>query len=149
MDQTPSISTELPAETENPTPPVEKKKESKTALIIVGVVILLLLISSLVFMLASTSEVTGKIRDVFIIFLALQTLTIGVVLVILVVQISILVNLLQNEIKPIIKNTNETVTTLKGTATFLSDNLAKPVVRANTFFARIKRFFELILPKWW
>ena len=46
-----------------------------------------------------------------------------------------LINLLQNEIKPILYSTNETVSTLRGTAAFLSDNLAEPVIKLNEYLA--------------
>jgi amino acid permease len=124
-------------------------KKNKVIWIILGIVLFLLLVAGTVFMLASSTDTTGKIRDVFIIFLALQSFIIGAVLIILIVQMSILINLVQNELKPIIKNTSETVNALKGTASFLSNHLAQPVIRVNSFFARIKRFFELIRPKWW
>lgn len=128
---------------------VSKSGKNKIALIIAGIVIFLLLAAGTVFMLATSEDTTGKIRDVFIIFLALQSFIIGVVLIVLIIQMSILINLVQNELKPIIKNTSDTVNTLKGTTSFLSDQLAKPVIRVNSFFAMIKRFFELIRPKWW
>jgi amino acid permease len=67
---------------------------------------------------------------------------IGVALVILIIQLSNLINLLQNEIRPIINSTNETVNTLKGTAKFVSDNLAEPVIKVNQYAAMVKRIFK-------
>ena len=89
---------------------------------------------------------TDKIRDIFIIFMALESLVIGVVLVILVVQIAILINLLQTEIKPILNSTNETVNNLKGTASFLSDHLIEPVIKLNEYLAGVKRLLDLFRP---
>ncbi len=68
---------------------------------------------------------------------------IGVVLVVLVLQVSTLINLVQNEIKPILKSTVDTVNTLKGTTQFLSQNLVGPVIKANSYSAGIKRLFDL------
>ena len=90
----------------------------------------------------ANSARTEQIRDVFIIFLALESLIIGVALVVLIVQLSTLINLLQNEIRPIINSTNETVNTLKGTAQFLSDNLAEPVIKLNQYAAMFKRIIK-------
>ncbi len=95
----------------------------------------------------SNAEVTGKIRDVFIIFMALESLVIGVALVVLIVQLAVLTNLIQNEIKPILDTTNETVNTLKGTVRFLSDNLSEPVIVLNEYLAAVKRLLEIIRPK--
>jgi len=87
------------------------------------------------------SQTTEQIRDVFIIFLALESLVIGVALVVLIVQLSVLINLVQNEIRPIIDSTNETVNTLKGTATFISNNLSEPVIKINQLMAMMKKLF--------
>ncbi|MCE5208439.1 MAG: hypothetical protein LLG42_09040 [Chloroflexi bacterium] len=115
--------------------------------ILIGVVILGLLIAGCVFLFSSEAAVTSKIRDVFIIFMALEFLVIGVALIILIIQIAILTNLLQNEVKPILETTNETVSTLKGTVRFLSDNLAEPVIVLNEYLAGMKRFGEIIRPR--
>lgn len=115
--------------------------------VIAGIVILGLIITAAVFLLTREASVTSKIRDVFIIFMALESLVIGAALIILIVQLAILTNLLQNEIKPILDTTNETVNTLRGTATFLSDNLVEPVIALNEYLATVKRFFDLVRPK--
>ena len=57
---------------------------------------------------------------------------------------------LQNEIKPILDSTNETISTMRGTVTFLSDNLAEPVVKLNETFAAVnefRRFFRFFRGK--
>jgi amino acid permease len=95
----------------------------------------------------SSNATTGRVRDVFIIFMALESLVIGVAMIVLIVQLATLINLLQNELKPIIHSTNETVNTLKGTVTFLSENLTAPVITLNSYLAGIKTFFDVFRPK--
>ncbi len=85
-------------------------------------------------------------RDIFIIFMALVFLLLSASLVILIIQLATLINLLQNEIKPILESTHETVNTLKGTTTFLSNNLVEPAIKLNESLAGRKRFFDLIRP---
>ena len=123
-------------------------QKSRTAAILigVGVVILILLIVAAVLLIRSDNDTTGRVRDVFIIFMALESLVIGVAMVVLIVQLATLINLLQNEVKPIIESTNETVNTLRGTAAFLSDNLAEPVIKLNSYLAGLKQFFDLMKP---
>ena len=75
------------------------------------------------------------VRDFFIIAMALEGLLIGGALIVLVLQLARLTNLLQNEIKPILDQTSETVQTVKGTATFMSRNVADPVIRAGGVLA--------------
>jgi hypothetical protein len=123
------------------------KKKAKTWPIILGaVVLLLILVGFVVLMMSIGSDNVGKIRDIFIIFMALESLVIGVVLVVLIIQISVLINLIQNEIKPIMQATNETVSTLKGTTAFISDHLAEPVIKMNEYLAGLKRFMDLLFP---
>jgi hypothetical protein len=78
-----------------------------------------------------------------IIFMAFESLVIGAALIILVIQVASLINLLQNEVKPILDATNETVNTLRGTTTFLSENLVEPVIKLNSYLAGLRRFFQL------
>lgn len=133
-----SSSTPLP--TEKGISPEDRRR---IAFLIAGVVLFLGLIIVAVYFLMQPATPTDKIRDVFIIFMALESLVIGVALVILMVQLATLINLLQNEIKPILDSTNETVNTIRGTATFLSDNLTEPVIKLNEYLAGIKRLLEI------
>jgi len=100
--------------------------------LLVIVFVIALVVTALIFLLKEDNKaLTEQLRDVFIIFMALESLIIGIALVVLIVQLSTLINLLQNEIRPIINSTNETVNTIKGTARFVSDNLAEPVIKIN------------------
>lgn len=113
---------------------------------VIAVVILGLLITGLVLLIRSTPETTGHWRDIFIIVMALESLVIGAALIVLIVQIATLINLLQHEIKPILNSTNETVSTLRGTVNFLSENLTEPVIQLNATMAGVKKFFDLLRP---
>ncbi len=125
----------------------EKKPKSAVGLIIGGVIFLILLIVAAVLLLMASNDTTARVRDVFIIFMALESLVIGVAMIILIVQLATLINLLQNELKPIIHSTNETVNTLRGTVTFLSENLSEPVIQMNAYLAGIKQFFNVMRPR--
>jgi hypothetical protein len=112
-----------------------------------GIAFLLIITLITVALLRQSAETTSKIADVFIIFMALESLVIGLVLVILIIQLARLINLLQNEIKPIVESTNETVSTLRGTTQFLSDNLSEPVIKINEYLAGLSEFFKIVRPK--
>jgi hypothetical protein len=140
MDEpAPPLTTNLPQGTEQP-------RKAPIGLIIAAVLVLALIITGTVLLLSSPGDTTARVRDVFIIFMALESLVIGVALVILIVQLATLINLLNNEIRPIIHSTNETVNTLKGTVIFLSDNLSEPVIKLNETIAAIRKFFDIIRP---
>jgi heme/copper-type cytochrome/quinol oxidase subunit 2 len=123
----------------------ETLSRGKIIMIVAGVMVLvILIIAALAFLYTKGPDVTGRVRDIFIIFMALESLVIGVALIILIVQLALLTNLLQNEIKPIIDSTNETVSTIRGTAAFLSDNLAEPVIKINEYLAYLKKITDLL-----
>ena len=127
---------------------VTKSAASRQKTILLGMILLgiLFLVGSglAVKGLLKDAAVTAQIRDIFIIFLAFESLVIGIALVVLVIQIASLINLLQNEVKPILEATNETVNTLRGTTAFLSENLVEPVIKMNSYLAGLQRVLELI-----
>lgn len=84
------------------------------------------------------------IRDVFIIVLAFEFSLIGLAMVILLVQLARLVNLLQNEVRPILESTNQAANTLRGTASFLSQNLVGPVMKVNSTIAALRRAADML-----
>ncbi len=112
--------------------------------VIIGVVVLLILLGLAIFFLLQPSTPTDKIRDVFIIVVALESLVIGVALVVLIIQLAGLINLLQNEVRPILKATNDTVNNLRGTAEFLGENVVEPVIKLNGYLAGLNRMLELM-----
>jgi hypothetical protein len=79
---------------------------------------------------------SATIRDIAIIIIAIQTIVIGLLLGVLIWQIWRLVKIIQTELKPIIEDTQATVHTVRGTATFISNNVVDPVIRTNTQAAK-------------
>ena len=112
--------------------------------VIIGAVVLLILLGVSIYFLLQPATPTDKIRDVFIIVVALESLVIGVALIVLVVQLASLINLLQNEVRPILKATNDTVNNLRGTAEFLGENMVEPVIKLNSYMAGLNRMLELM-----
>jgi hypothetical protein len=110
---------------------------------IVLIVILALIITGVVILAQPTTD-TARIRDIFIIFMALETLLLGMALIILMIQLARLTNLLQNEIKPILESTNETMNTLRGTTAFLSENLVQPVIKLNEYLAALSQLVSFL-----
>ncbi len=127
--------------------PEERSQHRKLILTISIVVILVvgILGTGLFFLLSPGTDAStvSRIRDVFIIVMALESLLIGAVLIILVLQLAQLTNLIQHEIKPILDSTNETISTLRGTTEFLSNNLTEPVMKINEYAAAFQRLFEI------
>lgn len=131
---------------------VEEAAQRKAArrqrtIVITAIIFLALLIAAIVvavLALLKPDTPTDKIRDIFIIFMALESLLIGTALIVLIVQFASLINLLQNEVRPILDATNETINHLRGTAEFLGENVIEPVVKLNSYLAGVKRMLELL-----
>ncbi len=111
--------------------------------IIAAVVVIIAALAAAIYGLTRDAKTTSNIRDIFIIFMAFESLIIGAALVVLVIQVASLINLLQNEIKPILKATTDTVNTLRGTTEFLSENLVEPVIKLNSYLAGLRKIFDL------
>ncbi|MBC8331021.1 MAG: hypothetical protein H8E28_03485 [Anaerolineae bacterium] len=132
---------------ELPAPEDTRNQRGLVVGLVIGGIALLAVIVGAVFLLLRPSTDTARVRDVFIIFMALESIVIGLALVILLVQLARLINLLQNEIKPIMDSTNETVSTLRGTTQFLSDNLVEPVMKLNEYLAGFGHLIRFVRPK--
>jgi hypothetical protein len=122
----------------------ERQMKTIIAGVIAGVIVILVGLGFAVYALLQPGTPTDRIRDIFIIILALETLVIGVALVALLIQLASLINLLQNEVHPILQATNETVNTLRGTAEFLGESVVEPVIKLNSYLASIQRVLELM-----
>ena len=132
-----------------PTPPPISQEELRRrqmaiAGAIAGAVLLLALIITVIIYLALPDTNTEKIRDIMIIVMALEFMFLGTALLVLIVQLATLINLLQNEIIPIVESTSETANTLRGTTVFLSENLTEPVIKLNEYLAGITKLASLI-----
>ncbi len=110
----------------------------------VAAVVLILALIAAVYVLLQPNVPTDRIRDVFIIVVAFETLVVGVALIVLLVQLASLINLLQNEVRPILESAGETIRTLRGTAAFLGESVVEPVIKLNAYLASIQRVLELM-----
>jgi len=124
-----------------------KDQKNKTIFIITAVVLLLILVGMIIgiVILSGSDQIdVEKVRDIFIIILAFESLVIGGTLIILIVQLALLTNMMQNEIKPILASTKETVKTVKGTSRFISDKAISPILSVAGLLAGGRKLFELV-----
>jgi hypothetical protein len=122
-------------------------RSRQTLYISLAILVLLILvigISIAVAYMVQNPAQTELLRDIVIILMALEFLLLGMALLVLIVQIARLTALLENEIRPILDTTNETLNTLRGTTTFLSDNLVQPVIKANSSLSAVRRAIDLL-----
>jgi hypothetical protein len=114
----------------------------QTAIIMGGLValfVLFLLIAVILGLVLGDSggvaHTVSIIRDLFIILLVVQGMLIGLALIVLILQIASIVNLVENELKPVARSVQETANTIKGTAEFMSENVASPVIESQAWLA--------------
>lgn len=113
------------------------------ALVVLAVVIVVALVIAIIGGISGSDGVAAAfriLRDFFIIVLALQGILISVALVVLILQLSALINLLRTEIKPIIDETRQTLTTVRGTTQFVSQNVTSPIIRVAATMAGARAF---------
>ncbi len=82
------------------------------------------------------------LRDFFIIVLALQGILISFALVVLILQVTSLINLLRNEVKPLMDEARNTLSTVRGTSQFVSKNVTGPVIRVASTVAGARAFIS-------
>ena len=126
---------------------LRKQRLTIAGIVVVLIIILGILVTGVVFLISpglTSIDTVSRLRDIFIILMALESLLIGLALTILIIQIARLTNLLENEVKPILDSTNETISNLRGTTKFLSDNLVEPVIKLNEILAVFQRVTDLL-----
>jgi hypothetical protein len=84
------------------------------------------------------------IRDIAIIVLAFESLVIGVLLILLIIQMRGLAKMLQEEVQPILESARETATTVRGTTVFVSDTFVKPLIRAAGYASAANRVMSVL-----
>ena len=88
--------------------------------------------------------VSATVRDIAIILVAVEILIMNGLLVVLIWQVWRLVKLIGAEIKPVIKDGQETVGTVKGSAEFVSANFIGPLISASGRLAGLRRSAQVI-----
>ena len=73
------------------------------------------------------------VRDVAIVLLAFESVVVGILLALMLVQIRSLVRLLREEIAPILDSTSETVNTVQSTADFVSESVVNPLIELRSY----------------
>lgn len=111
---------------------------------IVGILLLGLFIWGVIWLAGSKQAELAAVRDILIIVLALQSCLFGIVLLLMLAMIVRLVNMLEYEVKPILQKTDETIKNIRGTTTFVSKNVVKPVNEARIQAAGVRKALKTL-----
>ena len=88
--------------------------------------------------------VSATVRDIAIILVALEILIMNGLLVVLIWQVWRLVKMIKEEMKPVIRDSQETVGTVKGSAEFVSTSFISPLISTSSRLAGIARSVQVI-----
>ena len=123
-------------------PPPQREELVPRTYIVIGLIVALvlavLMILGVVWLASTQGAKMEALRDIMIIVLALESCVFGIVLMLLLLMTIRLVNMLEFEIKPILEKTNETLGTVRGTTTFVSDHVVQPVTKASSYVAGLR-----------
>jgi len=121
----------------------EEKAAKRTQIyIIAGAVVFLILLVAAIVLMASNPEATTVVRDIALVFVAVETFLIGLAMILLIFQIQVLIQVLRDEIQPLLRSVNDTASTVRGTTEFVSHNVVSPVIRIAGFASGIRRVFR-------
>ena len=104
-------------------------------LIIGGVLLIVLAIVGAVVLMANHPQATEITRDIAIVFVAVETFVIGLVMILLLFQVQALIRVLQDEIEPLLHSVNDTASTVRGTTDFVSQSVVSPIIKLAGFTA--------------
>ncbi len=113
---------------------------AKTMIVIVSVAVLVIVALLVVagFFLYSRPQVTTFLRDIALIILAIETLVVIFFLGVMTVLLIYVILTLEREVKPVLNATSETIYTVRGTTTFISDTVVSPIMSVASMFGAFK-----------
>jgi hypothetical protein len=112
----------------------DKRPQARNAVIIAAVAIVLMTVGLVLIAvaLAANAETAGPgvrvVRDLLIIVMALELVVIGAAITVLLVQVARFINLVNNELQPLVTSASDTINAIRGTAVFISKNLTEPII---------------------
>jgi glucan phosphoethanolaminetransferase (alkaline phosphatase superfamily) len=116
------------------------------AIISITFLLMFVTITLLLILLVRNPQLTQLIRDLMIITLAIEALFIGIVVVLAIIQITKLIRLLQDDVKPILDQANETISTVRNIANIVNENLIGPILKIAGTLSGTVRFLKMIWP---
>lgn len=88
--------------------------------------------------------ISATVRDIAIILVAIEILIMNGLLIVLVWQVWRLIKMVSAELKPVIKDGQETVGTVKGSAEFVSASFISPLISASSRLAGLRRSAQVM-----
>lgn len=120
---------------------------------IVGIIIVLALCVGLMWIVSlflssgDLVNISSAVRDVLIIILAIESIVVGVFLLLMLWQLYQLIRLLREEIIPLLHTTQATVEQVKHTTTFVGQSVSAPLISVAGLAAGVKEMVDTLRGK--
>lgn len=117
--------------------------------IIIGIVALLATITlgGILYLLLTVENLAANFRDLLIIILAVESLVIGMGLLLMLWEIYKLIVLLREEVMPLVHSTKQTVEQIQHTTTFIGQSVAEPVISTRGFLTGARAMVDTLRGK--
>jgi len=86
----------------------------------------------------------ADIRDVALVVLAVESIVIGLALVLTLLELRSLTRLLKDEIAPMLDTAKETVTIVKGTTDFVGEGVVRPMIKVASMGSAVRRAAQIV-----
>lgn len=87
----------------------------------------------------------GVVRDIAIVLLAIESLVVGVLLAILLVQLRALIRMLREEVEPLLDSAGDTARRVQGTVGLVTDTVVTPLVRVSSAVAGVREAINALI----
>jgi hypothetical protein len=114
-------------------------------LIGMGIAIAIALLIFILWYMITHPVFTAAVTDIWIIILAIVVLVMNVFLIIMLWQIIRLIDFLLFELKPVLESLQETTSTVRGTTSFVSEEVTSPIIDASAKTARVKGSLRFVV----
>ena len=124
--------------------PMDPRAKTMIFIVVIAFVVIVALLVGAGFFFRSRPEDTTFLRDIAIIVLAFETLVVIFFLGVMTVLLIYVVLTLEREIKPVLNATSETIYTVRGTTTFVSDTVVSPIMTVASIVGAVKGVAQAI-----
>ncbi|MCB0200431.1 MAG: hypothetical protein H6649_04250 [Caldilineae bacterium] len=118
-----------------------RQKYGIIAISVAGLVVLVMIFLYLM----THPVITNRLRDISIIVLAITLIVLDIVLMVMMWQIIKLLMFLLDELKPVLESLQETSSTVRGTASFVSEGVTSPMIDVSAKTAGAKGSLRYVL----
>lgn len=113
---------------------------------VAGVVVILLACGATSWFIVSNS-LADEVRDFLLILLVIESMVVGIFLLMMLWQLFQLIMLLRQEVIPLLNSTKETVEQVKHTTTFVGQSVAAPIISVSGMAAGAKAMIDTLRGK--